>query len=138
MNATIRELTPYPLFAFDTAYRLFSCHFDRRAYEKCHFCPFQIGLLGLLSPILSLLGARLAIPKKLALKFLAIDGAIECFSAEHFIREIFLDSDTDMAVLSVVPAAPEDNPLSTEEAAVTRIMVESIQGHHQKGLQATS
>lgn len=41
------------------------------------------------------------------------DGAIECFSAEHFIREVFLDSDTDMAVLSAVPAAPEDNPLST-------------------------
>lgn len=39
--------------------------------------------------------------------------AVDCFSAEHFIREVFLDSDTDMAVLSAVPAAPEDNPLST-------------------------
>lgn len=56
------------------------------------------------------------------------EGAIECFSAEHFIREVFLDSDTDMAVLSAVPAAPEDNPLSTEEAATTRALVEALDG----------
>ncbi len=56
------------------------------------------------------------------------DGAIECFSAEHFIREVFIDSDTDMAVLSAVPAAPEDNPLSTEEAAATRALAEAIDG----------
>lgn len=58
------------------------------------------------------------------------DGAIECFSAEHFIREVFLDSDTDMAVLSAVPAAPEDNPLSTEEGATTRTLVEAMEGSH--------
>jgi Predicted metal-dependent hydrolase of the TIM-barrel fold len=58
------------------------------------------------------------------------DGAIECFSAEHFIREVFLDSDTDMAVLSAVPAAPEDNPLATEEAAATRAIVEAMDGRH--------
>ncbi|QBQ54148.1 amidohydrolase family protein [Nitrosococcus wardiae] len=58
------------------------------------------------------------------------DGAIECFSAEHFIREVFLDSDTDMAVLSAVPAAPEDNPLSTEEAAATRALVEAMEGNY--------
>lgn len=55
-------------------------------------------------------------------------GAIECLSAEHFIREVFLDSDTDLAVLSAVPAAPEDNPLSTEEAAATRTLVEALDG----------
>jgi hypothetical protein len=54
------------------------------------------------------------------------DNAIDCFSADHFLREIFLDSDTDMAVLSAVPAAPEDNPLSTEEAAATRKLTESL------------
>lgn len=58
------------------------------------------------------------------------DGEIECFSAEHFIREVFLDSDTDIAVLSAVPAAPEDNPLSTEEAAATRALVDSLKGGH--------
>ncbi len=58
------------------------------------------------------------------------DGAIECFSAEHFIREVFLDSDTDMAVLSAVPAAPEDNPLSTADAAATRKLVETLAPGH--------
>ncbi|MGH8520693.1 MAG: amidohydrolase family protein [Gammaproteobacteria bacterium] len=56
--------------------------------------------------------------------------AIECFSAEHFLREIFLDSDTDMAVLSAVPAAPEDNPLSLADAAATRALVEAMEGQH--------
>ncbi|MGQ0657441.1 MAG: amidohydrolase family protein [Chromatiales bacterium] len=56
------------------------------------------------------------------------DGRIECFSAEHFLREVFLDSDTDMAVLSAVPAAPEDNPLSTAEAAATRGLAEALDG----------
>ncbi len=58
------------------------------------------------------------------------DGAIECFSAEHFIREVFLDSDTDMAVLSAVPAAPEDNPLSTADAAATQKLVETLAPGH--------
>ncbi|HYE36681.1 amidohydrolase family protein [Methylocaldum sp.] len=58
------------------------------------------------------------------------DGAIECFSAEHFIREVFLDSDTTMAVLSAVPAAPGDDPLSTEEAAATRATVDAMQDSH--------
>jgi predicted TIM-barrel fold metal-dependent hydrolase len=39
-----------------------------------------------------------------------------------------LDSDTDMAVLSAVPAAPEDNPLSTAEAAATRTLVDALDG----------
>lgn len=58
------------------------------------------------------------------------EDAIECFSAEHFIQEVFLDSDTEMAVLSAVPAAPEDNPLSTAEAAATRVMVDAMEGDH--------
>ncbi|MGH8585002.1 MAG: amidohydrolase family protein [Gammaproteobacteria bacterium] len=61
------------------------------------------------------------------------DGAIECFSAEHFIREVFLDSDTDMAVLSAVPAAPEDNPLSTADAAATRKLVETLGEKQHRG-----
>jgi hypothetical protein len=56
--------------------------------------------------------------------------AIACFSAEHFIRAVFLDSDTTMAVLSAVPAAPADNPLTTEEAAFTRATVAAMQGRH--------
>jgi hypothetical protein len=56
------------------------------------------------------------------------DDAVACFSAEHFIREVFLDSDTRLAVLSMVPAAPADNPLSLEDAAATRAMVEAMEG----------
>ena len=55
-------------------------------------------------------------------------GAVECFSAEHFIREIFLDSDTDLAVLSMVPAGPGDEPLLPEDAAATRALVQAMEG----------
>jgi predicted TIM-barrel fold metal-dependent hydrolase len=58
------------------------------------------------------------------------DGAIECFSARHFIREVFLDSDTNMAVLSMVPAGPGDDPLTLEDAAATRALVEAMEGQH--------
>jgi predicted TIM-barrel fold metal-dependent hydrolase len=57
-------------------------------------------------------------------------GAIACFSAERFIHEVFLDSDTDLCVLSMVPTGPDDNPLTAEEAAATRAMVEAMEGDH--------
>ena len=60
----------------------------------------------------------------------ADDDSIACFSAEHFVREIFLDSDTDLCVLSMVPAGPEDNPLTIEEASATRALVEAMEGDH--------
>lgn len=53
---------------------------------------------------------------------------IACFSAERFIKEVFIDSDTHMAVLSFVPALPEDNPLSLDEAERTRQLVASLKG----------
>jgi len=37
---------------------------------------------------------------------------VDCFSAEQFIKHVFMDSDTDLAVLSFVPELPENNPLS--------------------------
>jgi len=52
----------------------------------------------------------------------------DCFSAQRFIKEIFLDSDTSMAVLSFVPAPPRHNPLSLTEAARTRTLVEALGG----------
>ncbi|HIF08991.1 MAG TPA: amidohydrolase [Sneathiellales bacterium] len=58
------------------------------------------------------------------------DDAIECFSAENFIKEVFLDSDTDICVLSQVPASPEKSPLHTAEAAATRAMVNAMDGDH--------
>jgi hypothetical protein len=60
--------------------------------------------------------------------FLArVFGSVDCFSAQHFVKEIFLDSDTDLAVLTFVPALPEDNPLTVEEGDKTRRIVESLE-----------
>jgi uncharacterized protein len=53
---------------------------------------------------------------------------VACFSADRFIKEVFVDSDTHMAVLSFVPALPEDNPLSLEEAQRTRQLVSALKG----------
>ena len=51
---------------------------------------------------------------------------VDCFSAEHFIKEVFYDSDTTMAVLSLVPVPPEHNPLTMKEAARTRDLVAAL------------
>ncbi len=55
---------------------------------------------------------------------------VDCFSADYFIREVFLDSDTDLAVLSFVPELPDDNPLSLEEAQRTRVLVDALESAH--------
>lgn len=48
---------------------------------------------------------------------------VDCFDADHYVRELFVNSDTAVAVLSQVPAVPGNNPLETEEAAVTREII---------------
>ena len=53
---------------------------------------------------------------------------VDCFSAEQFIKHVFLDSDTELAVLSFVPELPERNPLSLEEAERVRVLVERMEG----------
>ena len=55
---------------------------------------------------------------------------IDCFSAEKFIKHVFMDSDTDLAVLSFVPELPERNPLSLKEAERVRTLVERMEGAH--------
>ena len=51
---------------------------------------------------------------------------LRCFDAPHFVKEVFLDSDTDMAVLSFVPELAENNPLSLREAARVREVVAAL------------
>ncbi|MEM7135242.1 MAG: amidohydrolase family protein [Myxococcota bacterium] len=51
---------------------------------------------------------------------------VDCFDADHYIRELFVNSDTNIAVLSQVPAVPGDNPLENEEAAATREIVNRL------------
>jgi hypothetical protein len=53
---------------------------------------------------------------------------VDCFSAEQFIKHVFMDSDTDFAVLSFVPELPQRNPLSLKEAERVRTLVERMEG----------
>jgi hypothetical protein len=61
---------------------------------------------------------------------------VDCFSADQFIKHVFLDSDTELAVLSFVPELPESNPLSLEEAERVRVLVEQMEGAHRLFLHA--
>ena len=61
---------------------------------------------------------------------------VDCFSADQFIKHVFMDSDTDLAVLSFVPELPESNPLSLEEAERVRILVDQMAGAHRLFLHA--
>jgi uncharacterized protein len=61
---------------------------------------------------------------------------VDCFSAEQFIKHVFLDSDTELAVLSFVPELPERNPLSLEEAERVRVLVERMEGANRLFLHA--
>jgi predicted TIM-barrel fold metal-dependent hydrolase len=51
---------------------------------------------------------------------------MECLSRRHFIKELYLDSSTDVCVLSAVPALPGTNPVSTNDAARTVAMVNEM------------
>jgi uncharacterized protein len=56
------------------------------------------------------------------------DGDIDCFDRNHYIRELFINSDTSVAVLSAVPAVDDENPLLASEAAETREVIEMLSG----------
>jgi uncharacterized protein len=56
------------------------------------------------------------------------DDPIDCFSSEKYIKHVFMDSDTDLAVLSFVPELPENNPLSLDEANQVRVLVNRMKG----------
>lgn len=53
---------------------------------------------------------------------------LNCLSGGEFIKDVFLDSDTDIMVLSFVPSTREGEPLTIEEAVATREIVEKMQG----------
>lgn len=55
---------------------------------------------------------------------------LKCLGSDEFIKDVFLDSDTDMMVLSFVPSARDAEPLTIEEAAATREIVERMEGSH--------
>jgi predicted TIM-barrel fold metal-dependent hydrolase len=46
------------------------------------------------------------------------------------VKDVFMDSDTDLMVLSFVPSSREDEPLTIEEAQATARIVERLNGTH--------
>ena len=57
-------------------------------------------------------------------------GHMKCFTNQAFVKEMFLDSDTDMAVLTFTPTGFEDMPLTQDEARATQEMVDAMDGSH--------
>jgi uncharacterized protein len=57
-------------------------------------------------------------------------GYLECIGPDQFVKDVFLDSDTDLVVLSFVPSTRKGEPLTIEEAAATARIVEKLQGTH--------
>jgi predicted TIM-barrel fold metal-dependent hydrolase len=57
-------------------------------------------------------------------------GHLNCFTPDAFIKEMFMDSDTDMAVLTFSPSLTERMTLTHQEAAITADMVEAMEGNH--------
>lgn len=55
---------------------------------------------------------------------------LRCIGPEEFVKDVFLDSDTDMMVLSFVPSTREAEPLTIEEADATREIVADLEGNH--------
>jgi predicted TIM-barrel fold metal-dependent hydrolase len=53
---------------------------------------------------------------------------LNCIGPDQFVKDVFLDSDTDLMVLSFVPSSREDEPLTIEEASATRDIVEKLEG----------
>ena len=51
---------------------------------------------------------------------------LQCYDAENYVKDVFLDSDTDIAVLSFVPALPGENPVSMKEAARVQGLVGAL------------
>ena len=54
--------------------------------------------------------------------------ALKCLGPDEFIKDVFLDSDTDMMVLSFVPSTRASEPLTIEEADATRRIVDAMDG----------
>jgi predicted TIM-barrel fold metal-dependent hydrolase len=55
---------------------------------------------------------------------------LACLSSEEFVKDVFLDSDTDMMVLSFVPSRRDASPLEIESADNVRRIVERLEGNH--------
>ncbi|MEL6446394.1 MAG: amidohydrolase family protein [Pseudomonadota bacterium] len=55
---------------------------------------------------------------------------MRCLGADDFVKDVFLDADTDMMVLSFVPSRRDNEPLTAEEARATQQIVDELDGTH--------
>ncbi len=55
---------------------------------------------------------------------------LACLTPEEFIKDVFMDSDTDMMVLSFVPSKRDAQPLTIESADAVRRIVDRMEGTH--------
>jgi predicted TIM-barrel fold metal-dependent hydrolase len=55
---------------------------------------------------------------------------LQCLGPERFVKDVFMDSDTNMMVLSFVPSSREAEPLTIDEADATRRIVDELEGRH--------
>jgi hypothetical protein len=55
---------------------------------------------------------------------------LRCLAPEEFVKDVFLDSDTDMMVLSFVPSRRDAEPLTIAAADATRRIVDRMEGTH--------
>ena len=53
-----------------------------------------------------------------------------CIGPDQFVKDVFMDSDTDLMVLSFVPSTRAGEPLTIEEAEATARIVEKLDGTH--------
>jgi hypothetical protein len=53
---------------------------------------------------------------------------VECFSSGALLKDVFMDSDTAMGVLSHVPGGLDTNPLDFEAAGATRLAANALDG----------
>jgi predicted TIM-barrel fold metal-dependent hydrolase len=55
---------------------------------------------------------------------------LNCLGPDEFIKDVFLDSDTDMMALSFVPSRRDAEPLTIEAADAVRLIVDRMEGSH--------
>jgi predicted TIM-barrel fold metal-dependent hydrolase len=55
---------------------------------------------------------------------------LRCLGPEEFVKDVFLDSDTDMMVLSFVPSRNDAEPVTIQAADAVRRIVDRMEGTH--------
>jgi predicted TIM-barrel fold metal-dependent hydrolase len=59
-----------------------------------------------------------------------VHSHLNCLGPEEFVKDVFLDSDTDMMVLSFVPSRRDSEPLTIQAADAVRRIVDRMEGTH--------